>query len=288
MSDAFIRGRAEIVEKTYQWYQKMDKSFMKAYTNVRRKLDRKFEGFSPAKSDLTAAYDAFPKHHLSPDTSEMFSRVFSSTIHQLDNCIEIAPTYNLEGFESPSEQMQTTFWFKHSLTAPKNSIFSYLTCGDAPVDDVCTAKILSKFVPTYEPYAREILSQTDNFIEAVAPLFAKLTIQVRTALMDVKLFIRKINSCATSNDRENCMRLMVNQTFKLFLQASIDFLFVQLPGYDSLQSYEFFSSLSEPFNIVFIEVDDHVRSYAKSLYSMGTQDWEQRLRSEMEALKLLC
>lgn len=213
MTAAFIVGRAAIIEKNHQWYQKIDASYLRVYTNFMRKLDRKFEPLNQVLQILRTAYEEFPKEDLSDETAERLNTFYTRVTQSID---ETNTHYNSrfliqDYFGVPADMAPVTLVFKNSLMTPMTSIFDYLTSRFEPVGENCVTQILSKFVPTYEPYAKELLLSADRAIEAFPASLIGVTTNVQIAVMEVRLFKNRINICASSTDRDSCIHLMVSK-----------------------------------------------------------------------------
>lgn len=215
MTPAFIKGRSEIFAKTYQWYQRLDASYFKVYTNLRRTLNQKFAPLTPAWNDLRAAYDVLPTENLSAETAQRFSDFFIRINQTLDMTVTYGVKSPLMTFSMmmPTELTMLASNFKYSVMwSPMYTIFSHLTMGMEPVDDSCVTKMLSKFGPIIEPYVSEIINGTDQFSETLPAYLSQLTIYIQTAVIEVRSFIKRINSCAKSTSREFCIDQIVSKT----------------------------------------------------------------------------
>lgn len=178
-----------------------------------KKLDEKFEPLNQALETLRTAYEEFPKEDLSDETAERLNTFFTRVSQSLD---ETTTNYNSrfliqDYFGVPTEMTPVTLVLKNSLMTPMTSIFNYLTSRFVPVGETCVTQILSKFVPTYEPYAKELLLSADKAIEAFPASLIGVTSNVQIAVMEVRLFKNRINICAASTDRDSCIHLMVSK-----------------------------------------------------------------------------
>lgn len=218
MTPAFIKGRADIFAKTYQWYQKLDASYFKVYTNLRRTLNQKFAPLTPAWNDLRAAYDVLSTEGLSAETAQTLSDFFIRINQTLDSTVTygVKNTLMTFGMMMPSELTMLASNFKYSVMwSPMYTIFSHLTMGMEPVDDSCVTKTLSKFGPIIEPYVSEIIHAADQLSQTMPAHLSDLTTYIQTAVIEVRSFIKRINSCAKSTSREFCIDQIVSKTLTM-------------------------------------------------------------------------
>lgn len=217
ISPALIKERAAIFVKNDQWTQRLDASHFKLYTALRRTLRQRLAPLTPALNDMRAAFNQLPKDNLSEETTDKLFKYFASINQTLESVVANTVQYSLMsyGMMMPSELTTTAAQFKQALWSPMYTIFSYFTMAMEPANDACITKVLSQFVPTYEPYAYQMLARTDKIISSFSVTFADLSTYIQTAVIEVRSFNNRLSSCGKSASRQLCIDQLVSLLMKI-------------------------------------------------------------------------
>jgi hypothetical protein len=192
------------MDSNYQWYQKIDASFFDFYEKLRTNLNTIFNPYKAASKDLTVAAKTLTSKDLTPDSYEFLGNLISSFNDSLLQTSDGYGNMMLMQYNhvvmSPDQLTPHASFFKQEIMMPMMSLFSFLTMPDpmtmSPISDVCVNKVMPKFVPTYEPYAKKIQDAPKQVIAEMPKIFANATVQSKLAVAEVTTLIARIRKCA--------------------------------------------------------------------------------------------
>jgi hypothetical protein len=216
VTPAVIKAKGQVITKNYGWYQKIDQSHGNVYISMFNTIKKSLTPLIECRAGLLAAYNDIPSAGLSPDVAT----TFTGLVNNIDNILsqELMNSMNSQigmyYFNDPMSMLgQTANFFQMSISMK----FSMLTMSF--YNETCALKMLSKFVPTYEPYAEQILANAEKAIQQMPTIFTNLTLTTSNALIEVQGLTKKIKLCQKSLSPNVCID-QINQQYPLCANIS--------------------------------------------------------------------
>lgn len=203
MSAAFIRQRTQLVSQNYQWYQKIDNSFFKLYNALRTVTDRIYAPFSGIYKELNSAYDAINVDTLPENVAKNFTAYISRINSTIWSISLFQSRMALSQFGmmmmGPDFTSPPTNNFRNSLQGIGTLVMRLTTSVPYGVSDDCVVATMSQIVPTYRPYAEQIVNLADVAINAIPTVFSNATITASNTFIELRSLIAKIKACAKND-----------------------------------------------------------------------------------------
>lgn len=208
---AMIQGRNQIVGKTYEWYQEIDASYYNLYIKVKDTINDEFAPFVSLRNDLeaaSAAIDLNVTEHLTIKNN--FDRISQA----LDSTYFSATRYSMGSFGSSmlSDLTYPASNFKSSSSSSLMTLFSHFTMQMVPIPEACITEILSKVVPTLQPYADYYVNFGKTKLANIPTTFNEVSTSTRNVVDKTRSFINKINLCTGLATEADCIEQIVSGT----------------------------------------------------------------------------
>lgn len=214
VSPATIKGRADILGKTYDWYQQIDAAYYAIYQKVKDTITDGLVPYTKVKSDLTAAYGLVNLGGLAEKTATNFTNNYASIKQNIDSIQVNSAQYALMSFGSSqlSDLTYPASSFKQLVNSPMSTLFSYLTMRMTPASETCITSILSKVVPTLDPYAKSYVDLSTQAINGMPNFFASASSSIQKSIDGIKALTGRINICAGAGASANaCVDQIVSK-----------------------------------------------------------------------------
>lgn len=209
-----IQGRAEVLGKTYDWYQQIDASYFALYQKVRDTLTEGFAPYTNLRRDFTAAYESVNLGSLNETTATNFNQNYEATRQALEWAQLYSTQYALSSFGSSmlSDLTYPASNFKSFASSPLMTLFSHLTMQMEPLSETCIASILSKVIPTLEPYAEFYIDISTQAVNDIPTAFSSASSSIKKTIDSVNALILTINNCAAAGAAANaCVDQIVSK-----------------------------------------------------------------------------
>lgn len=289
MSHTFIQYRARIIEGNCRWYQKLDASYFEFYEKLRNTLERIFRPFKPAYDDFNVAYANLNQSDLSEETMQELT-IFLLRVNQtIYYTSEYASRFSMMQYGMslmmPDYLSPVSMALKNAVIMPLSSIFNFFTMTINPPSDSCVSRILSKFVPTYEPYAKKLLESAKQGISAMPSVFLNVTTLAKSASTELRSLTNKIINCSESSARQVC----VDEIVSIFLHTRQNklFFYFQIQKYvvcENQQPCTFEALISKPM----MEISMSTMELQKVYSSSPMVTWSMELNDKINELKATC
>lgn len=212
---AMIQGRNQIVGKTYEWYQQIDASYYDLYIKVKDTINDNFAPFVGLRTELEAAVATVDLNATEYQTiRNRFDGISRNVQQALDSTYFSGTRYSMGSFGSSmlSDLTYPASNFKSSSSSSLMTIFSHFTMQMIPIPEACITEILSKVVPTLQPYADYYVNFGKTKLASFPTVFNEVSTSTRNVVDKTRSFINKINLCSGLATEADCIEQIVSGT----------------------------------------------------------------------------
>lgn len=210
-----------------RWYQRLDASYFELYDRLRNTLEGIYRPYKPAYKDLNDAFANLSLTNLSKDTAKNFTDFITNVNQTLFFPADYGARITLMQFSmmlmGPDNLTPPASSLKSAIMMPLSQLFNSFIMSMTPPSDACIYKVLSQFVPTYEPYAKTYLNLASQGIAAMPTLFANATMSSKNAIVEIRSLVNKMKKCAMSPSKQICVNQIVSELQSRICLVNIDF-----------------------------------------------------------------
>lgn len=218
VTPAMIKGRAEVLGKTYDWYQQIDAAYFALYLKAKDTIAGAYSPYTNLQRDFTAAYQSVDLASLNEVTATNFSNNYATVKQALESTQSFSTQNSLNGFGSSmlSDLTYPANSFKMLTSSPMSSLFGYLTMQMVPLSETCIASILSKVNPMLEPYANYYTDLSTQTMNNIPTLFTSASNSIKKVIDNVNALTQRIKVCAAALTGANAC---INQIVSKFISS---------------------------------------------------------------------
>lgn len=235
MSPATIAGRTQIVKKNYEWLLKLENAYLDVYAEFQKAYTKIYAPYKPLYNEFNVAYADFPLNKLSPETAATFIKLCDQMNSTLFFLGDKAAMINLQVnfmIMMYSESIGPAYALKTSFTMSMQSLFMYVAIRsyDRPIAEACITKMLSGYVPAYEPMAQSFLQMGYDITATIPALKSNASFAINCAVADGRALSKKMKSCGKNSLTNECTDQIVSEflhfciiinKFKIFTGSAI-------------------------------------------------------------------